>query len=78
MLDFSRNIHAFDDAVETHEALIEALKKQKTGKMATDAEHYGLEVGGYVETVKFTSGNNAILQLYEDLVAPGGQASNFK
>ena len=46
--------------------------------MATDAEHYGLEVGGYVETVKFTSGNNAILQLYEDLVAPGGQAGNFK
>jgi hypothetical protein len=79
MLDFSRNIapntegltHAFDDAVETHKALIEALKEQKTGSMATDAEHHGLEVEGYIETVKFTSYNSAVLKLYEDLVAGG-------
>ena len=72
MLDFSRNIHAFDDAFDTHKALIEALKEQKTGSMATDAEHHGLEVEGYIETVKFTSYNSKVLTLYEDLVAYGG------
>lgn len=72
MLDFSRNIHAFDDALDTHKALIEALKEQKTGSMATDAEHHGLEVEGYIETVKFTSYNSKVLTLYEDLVAHGG------
>jgi len=78
MLDFSRNIHAFDDALKTHKALIEALKEQKTGTMATDAEHHGLEVEGYIETVKFTSSNNAVLKLYEDLVTSGGQAGKKK
>ena len=41
--------------------------------MATDAEHYALEVEGYIETVKFTSNNSDILKLYEDLVSKEGQ-----
>jgi len=67
LLDFSRNIHTFDDSLETHKGLIEALKEQKTGKMATDADHFALEVEGYIETVKFTSSNSTILKLWEDL-----------
>jgi hypothetical protein len=73
LLDFSRNIHAFDDALGTHKGLIKALKEQKTGSMATDADHYALEVEGYIETVKFTSNNSEILKLYEDLVSKEGQ-----
>jgi hypothetical protein len=46
--------------------LIEALKVQKTGTMATDQDHFALEVEGYLETVKFTSHNSAILRLWED------------
>lgn len=42
--------------------------------MATDAEHHGLAVEGYIETVKFTSRNSRVLSLYEELVASDGAA----
>ena len=46
--------------------------------MATDGEHVGIEVEGYVETLKFTSRNKTILSLYEQLVYYEGEAAKSK
>ena len=73
MLDFSRNLHTFNNNIEVHKQLIDALEHQKTEndfneESITRTRSLMFNTSNYVEQLWITTTNAKIKQMYAHMV----------